>query len=298
MPRPVALSCAAAILLAAACAGEPLSRGWTLAKYAAQYDELGSAKVINGAAVESPGRAPFMAQLSITSSAFPLGSAVCGGTLIAPSAVLTAAHCLCAENKGTTPLPNLKVKVLLGSLVFGGGTAFSAEYVAVHPAYAYDGNMPVNDLALVLLSSNVSSSVATPVPLDAYNTASSANFSAALVMGWGLTAPGGTLPVAQLQYAGVSRVPDAKCTLFAREEGAKNDTEAALRVCANGATKGANGLQADTCTGDSGGPLLLQTPGPASNWYKDPADASAVYGLGCCPGTAEPYTGPQIGITR
>lgn len=83
--------------LVVAAAAVPLAGSWNLLSYAAANGEVSGDKVINGKNVEDIRRTPFIAKL-VTYNPNP---SRCGGTLISPDVVLTAAHCFCKDGINT-----------------------------------------------------------------------------------------------------------------------------------------------------------------------------------------------------
>src|SRR5262245_47178198 len=77
----------------------------------------------------------------------------CSGTLVSPSVVLTAAHCVASDPVGIL------------TVFFPGGTRanYFAKAYAIHPEYPRDFSSPDADLALLLLESPVAD--VAPMPL-------------------------------------------------------------------------------------------------------------------------------------
>ncbi|MFJ3492857.1 S1 family peptidase [Streptomyces sp. NPDC086091] len=175
---------------------------------------------------------PFVMQITDASQ-----NQFCGGTLVSPTKVVTAAHCMVGETTGS-------VRVVGGRTYLNGtnGTVARVSRIWVHPDYtdATDGD----DVAVLTLSTSMPYtpvSYVTSSQTGVYTTGTSAR-----VLGWGTTSAGGSSSN-QLRTATVPLVSNSSCG-----SSYGSDFVASDMVCAGYSSGGV-----DTCQGDSGGPLLI-----------------------------------------
>jgi len=173
---------------------------------------------------------PWVVALTTTS-----GFQYCGGTLVAPNKVVTAAHCTTGDSPSA-------VRVVAGrtDLRTSDGVVAGVTNIWIHPRFrqvtrGYDVSVLTLDRNLSLQTMALASSA---------DSALYAAGTQATILGWGNTTEGGSAsPV--LMQATVPVVSDADCKTAYR----KYDPTA--MVCAGYPQGGV-----DTCQGDSGGPMV------------------------------------------
>ncbi|OAR22515.1 serine protease [Streptomyces sp. ERV7] len=171
----------------------------------------------------------------------------CGGAVVAPTKVVTAAHCLSKEVLGVNGVRDLKV--IAGRSALRGG---SGQEVVVRDTWVNPGYDPVSntgDLAVLTLASALPESYV--IGLAGPGDAAYLPDTPAAVYGWGDTSGEGSY-AASLRSARVRVLSDGAC-----ERAYPGNSEGtylkATMLCA-----GDPGGGHDACQGDSGGPLVAR----------------------------------------
>lgn len=249
--RLIVLTVAAALLAAApACAQERAGAP--------------GARIINGSAPTQAWPAQTSVRFTTSSDSY-----VCGGTLLSARWVLTAGHCATNDNGTALAAGAFTLRVGSTSRNSGGTTALVDDAIR-QPAYSNTG-IPSNDLALLHLAAAVPQE---PLRLAGTGAAEAALWSAgtqATVIGWGVTETG-SQSSSSLREAQVPIVGDGSC---AAAWGSYFSSTS--MVCAGGQST-------DSCSGDSGGPLMVPRSGGFElvgvvSWGSNPCGQLGVPGV-------------------
>ncbi|MFD3485881.1 S1 family peptidase [Streptomyces sp. NPDC058665] len=173
----------------------------------------------------------------------------CGGAVVAPTKVLTAAHCMGRDVLGVKPEDVTDLRVIAGreELRGKGGREVRVGSVRIDPAY--DPATHASDLAVLTLAEPLPARY-TVRPADPGSEALAPG-TPAKVFGWGDTSGRGAYASA-LRSAPVTVLADSECER-AYPGGSGGRYEASTMLCAGDPDGGH-----DACQGDSGGPLVAR----------------------------------------
>lgn len=191
---------------------------------------------IVGGTNATAGQNPSQVALLFRASANAVDGQFCGGTLVSPTRVVTAAHC-------SDFLTAAEVAVLAGTRRLDtGGTRSNVSRIVLHPGW--DATTFDNDVAVLELATPI-----TGVPVATLATTDGPAGGNMLVTGWGRTSEGGT-GANTLQAVTVPMVTTANCN-----DANSYDGQITARMLCAGRDAGGQ----DSCQGDSGGPLTRGT---------------------------------------
>ncbi|MFF4037615.1 S1 family peptidase [Streptomyces sp. NPDC001816] len=196
---------------------------------------------IIGGTEKPVGSYPFMAALLSKGRGNPLDRQFCGGSLLDPYVVMTAAHCVVDEQPK-------QLETVVGRTVLSKknqGHLRNVTDIVVHPRYAR--GQEAYDIAFLMLDKPVTGTA--PVNLPTVGTDALIRPGAkATVIGWGNTDTEVPNYPDRLRAVDVPIVSHIEC------KASYSSYDKKVNVCA-----GVEGK--DSCQGDSGGPMFRKLPG-------------------------------------
>uniref|UniRef100_A0AB38ZEC7 Venom S1 protease 35 n=1 Tax=Ectomocoris sp. TaxID=3104572 RepID=A0AB38ZEC7_9HEMI len=227
------------------------------------------ARIVNGKEA-GVNEYPFPILLIFTEDNFPF----CGGSIITPYHVLTAAHC-------TNPYYDERLSVVVGEHDIRTRKETTAakihDVIKIYEHSGYDSDLTINDIAIVEVGSKIEYNAKVgPVclPTKEFNLID----KYIKVMGWGLTKDaikyGRASPV--LMKVNLRVIDINVCNIVYEIDTKKNS-----QICTYNNNK-------DTCQGDSGGPLVYLNP--ETNMYTQVGIVS--YGKEC--GSTDPAVNTNV----
>ncbi|SER30630.1 Secreted trypsin-like serine protease [Streptomyces sp. yr375] len=229
---------------------EALSAGKNASTGATKVDP----KIIGGTAA-SITNAPWMAQLwygddrGTATTSDDIGF-FCGGSVISPTKILTAAHCVKGydwQANGYVVTGSTQLMGEDGDLHGGTGTLVARQW----NHWSYSDTSLDNDIAVLTLDTPVK---ATPIKMTTNtDSASYATGTKATLYGWGRTSSTTQDISETLKTAELPIQSNATCTAYYGAEYIKGHM-----VCAGTPATGSDEGTTTACNGDSGGPLIVK----------------------------------------
>lgn len=214
----------------------------TIPASAQSRDGGGDPEIVGGVPVGDAADFPYQVALVHRSVADPFEAQFCGGSLISPDTVLTAAHCVDGEVAG-----DLAVRSGIVDLVDDVGHRANVRQIRMHPAY--DDATSDNDVAVLQLATDLPE---TPVEMAQPSQAGLwPSGTLATITGWGDVTGDSDYPTDLHVADDVPVVDDPTCAA------AYDGYVSAHMLCAGDVELGG----VDTCQGDSGGPIVVDSGG-------------------------------------
>jgi secreted trypsin-like serine protease len=185
---------------------------------------------------------PWQASISIATAQ---GNVRCGGIIVTPIHILTAAHCIdqseFSPNRPYQPYLPTSVKVFTGSEIYANGRVSEVTQIIKHDLWRAPDWAFGYDAAILVLSGPIPN--AQPIPIRTPRVEPS--IGPAAVSGWGYIS-GSNMQPHQLQATKINVLSDQVC----RSDLSNPDWLHPTMLCAASQKSAA-------CGGDSGGPLVV-----------------------------------------
>ncbi|XP_067125324.1 clotting factor B-like [Centruroides vittatus] len=175
---------------------------------------------------------------------------ICGASIIADKYILTAAHCFNSWSNIRRPSDYI---VRVGSHRRNKGKNYEVSKITIHPHFKT--GQYYDDIAILKLNSPIPN--VTPVCLPSNNERYDGK--SVTVIGWGDTSYNGR-PADALQEATINVIPNHQCNAsYTRLK----DSSIPRGITSGFICAGNSWGGIDACVGDSGGPLMMDSP---SGW--------------------------------
>lgn len=201
------------------------------------YDKSFTSRIVGGKDA-LPFTYPWLVAISDRYTTEPF----CAGFIISQNTILTAAHCLAGKN----PI-HYQILARIHDLRQFNGVRYDIDKWFIHPEYTFNNTMQLNDIAIIKIR-DVFANDLRPCCLPSSRSAMYPRAkTAAVASGWGkLTAKPSSRSSPILQHVVLPIVDEdnSKCR--------SSIVDHERQLCA-----GYNNLSIDTCSGDSGSPLLV-----------------------------------------
>lgn len=212
-----------------------------------QYKNTKNSAILGGrAALED--EFPFVVNIWLNTPKDHYVAHICGGSLIHPRWVLTAAHCV-LEEASESDLRLIKpadFNLYMGSPHISGknGRSLRVRSIVIHPKFSW----PRHDVALMELTESVHD--IPPVSLHREDFDGAPTSTLMTVVGWGLVDSEGKVDGESLQKLSLPLIPRDQCNhdvIVRKREWSLGPETLCVQTTNN---------QKASCHGDSGGPLL------------------------------------------